>query len=81
MCTENVESIASAIRQHLEANPRAADSVAGIMRWWWQRNRYEHERNRVIAALERLVSEGIVGVRHASDGEALYFLSVSRGGQ
>jgi hypothetical protein len=74
MCLDDIESVASAIREHLAANPHAADSVAGIMRWWWQPSRYVHERDRVVAALEQLVQEGVLAVRIATDGEALYSL-------
>jgi len=74
MRKDEVEEVAAAIRHYFESNPRAADSVAGITRWWWQRNRYARERDRVASALELLVAEGTVGVRHSHDGEALYFL-------
>lgn len=79
MCLDDVETIASAIREHLANHPRAADSVTGIMRWWWQPQRYAHERERVVAALERLASEGVLTVRHNPDGEALYSLNPEAG--
>jgi hypothetical protein len=78
MCLDDIDTIANAIREHMAQNPHAADSVAGIMRWWWQPQRYAHDRDRVVAALELLVNEGVLAVRHNPDGEALY--SLNQGG-
>jgi hypothetical protein len=67
-----VGAIATEIRRYLVAHPDAADSVTGIHRWWLPR-RYSAEHASVVEqALQRLISENIVRVRHLPNGASVY---------
>ncbi len=69
---EMVIAIAAQIRNYLIAHPDAADSVAGIHRWWLQRN-WSAERSSVIEkALEQLVDDGYVHALRLPDGTTVY---------
>lgn len=68
---EQISRIRNAIVEHLERNPRAADTSKGIAEFWLSRT--ESVRlPLVIAALEELQSRGIVSADTLADGTVIY---------
>ena len=67
-----VGAIATEICSYLAAHPGAADSVAGIHRWWLPRKFAEQRSTMVEQALDRLVAAGLVRVRYLPDGASVY---------
>jgi hypothetical protein len=76
-----ITEIASELRDYLERNQEAADTLPGIVRWWWQLQRYRSIASKVERALKRLEAEGVVGTRTLPSGETLYFLKRASRGQ
>ena len=67
-----VDAIAAEIRSYLAAHPEAADSVAGIHRWWLPPEFSAEHSSVVEQALHRLVLAGLVSVRCLPDGATVY---------
>ena len=66
-----VAAVALAIRLYLDEHPRAADTAAGIQRWWLLPSFGELSLATVEAALAQLEEEGVVcRVDGASGGPA-----------
>ena len=61
-----------AILDYIEANPHAADSAAGVARWWLGRLGVDATLRNVEEALEHLVSCGLVRRVRLPDGSTLY---------
>lgn len=70
-----IARIAAELRAYLEQNEGAADTLDGIVRWWWQLQRYRVISQQVERALTLLEAQGVVGTRRLADGKILYFLS------
>ena len=56
---------------YLAGHPEATDSLDGIVSWWLPRQRYEQTRERIQAALDRLVAQGVVERIHLADGSVV----------
>lgn len=69
---EPLEPIAAAIMTHLEAHPLAADSAAGVARWWLGALGRAVQVDEVEAALELLVARQALRRLRLIDGTALY---------
>ena len=69
---DDVAAIADQITRYLESHPQAADSAAGILRWWIARQRLEDSIDQVEQALELLLRRGSVRKRIMIDGQVLY---------
>lgn len=67
-----VGAIATEICSYLAAHPGAADSVAGIHRWWLPPKFAEEHSTTVEQALDRLVAASLVRVRYLPDGASVY---------
>jgi hypothetical protein len=57
---ERVDSVARELESYLEIQPHASDSLEGISTWWISKQCIHYELEVVRAALEKLVSAGIV---------------------
>lgn len=55
-----VERVATELARYVTAHPDACDTADGIARWWLARQRLDDARELVTAALDRLVSRGVV---------------------
>ena len=66
-----VEEIARELEKYVLLHPTAADTPAGIARWWLDR-REQPALNRVEAALEKLVERGVLVRRLLPDGNSIY---------
>jgi hypothetical protein len=54
------------------ANPRAAETLRGIVQWWLMQQRFEEAWYTVELALSQLIEEGVVKRTTLPDGGALY---------
>lgn len=54
-------------------NLDAGDTATGIMRWWIPKARHWTTLDIVEAALDQLISRGVVGTRVLATGERYYF--------
>jgi len=61
-----VQQVAEWICQYLREHPRAADTAAGIQRWWLAPHFGEVALSMVEQALEQLESEGVMQVSDPS---------------
>ena len=67
-----MKRIAAEIRAYLDANPRAAETVDGIVQWWLLRQRFEDAWDQVERALDHLSEEGLVIKKTGPSGETVY---------
>jgi hypothetical protein len=67
-----VSVIAGAIRRYAARHPEAADTAAGVQRWWLPTQLHEEPLPLVCAALERLVGEGVMRRTELEDGTVIY---------
>jgi hypothetical protein len=66
-----VEGIARELEQYVSLHPTAADTPEGIARWWLDRPE-QPALSRVEAALELLISRGVLASRMLPDGKFIY---------
>lgn len=69
MATPDLAEVVEQITTYVQAHPAAGDTLAGVMGWWVPSNPLEL----VKAALDILVSRGVLGVRMLPSGEPFYF--------
>jgi hypothetical protein len=69
---QRIEDVAIEIERYLRANPDAADSAEGVRHWWLSSENAKVGLDVVDAALDKLVSDGVVRVRKLADGTRLY---------
>lgn len=67
-----VAAVAQAIRRYLDEHPRAADTAAGIQRWWLAPGYGEVRLQTVEAALVQLEQAGVIRKLEASWAETAY---------
>lgn len=67
-----VAAVVAAVVAHLQAHPLAADSAAGVARWWVGAELVGVSLEDVEAALEQLVRSGVLRRLWLVDGTALY---------
>jgi hypothetical protein len=65
-CT--VEDIARELEHYISLHPTAADTVGGIARWWLELP----DLDRVDAAVDALVSRGLLNRHRLPDGNFIY---------
>jgi hypothetical protein len=65
-----VEDIARELESYVERHPAAADTVAGIARWWLPP--VQPPLADVEAALDLLIHRGVLSRRALPDGHTLY---------
>jgi hypothetical protein len=65
-----------ALEHYCAAHPNAADTVDGARRWWLGDPAIALDD--VEAALEALVTRGLLDVRRLPDGSAIYFNRAAR---
>jgi hypothetical protein len=68
----DVRRAADEIRAWFQANPRAAETLRGIVQWWLMQQRFEEAWHTVELALGQLMEEGVVKRTILPDGGALY---------
>jgi hypothetical protein len=73
-----VEGIARDLEQYVSLHPTAADTADGIARWWLDRAELP-PLSSVEAALEALVSRGLLSRASLPDGQAVYSARHARG--
>jgi hypothetical protein len=65
------DDVRGEILAYLNAHPRAADSLDGIVSWWLSRPRYQ-AYDRIQESLDELVETGLVERICLADGSVLY---------
>jgi len=60
------------ILSYLRKNPRAADTLEGIARWWLEKEKIDHSIDIVRDALEDLAKDGRVRKKILKDGTIVY---------
>ncbi len=70
--TPDVSRLAREIECYLQAHPRAADSLEGVVEWWLPRGETKRETSTVQHAVEQLVGKGVVRKTVLLDGRTLY---------
>ena len=68
------EDIERSLVAYLTSRPRASDTLDGIVSWWLPLQQYVTERERIEAALARLVALDILRCERRADGTELYAL-------
>lgn len=69
---DQVAAVAEKIVGYVRAHPRAADSAEGIRQWWIIPYGGRHSAQVVQAALDLLLSQGVVRRDVMPDGRTLY---------
>jgi hypothetical protein len=72
---KDLQRVSQSIRCYFVENPRAGESLEGIVRWWLQQQRFEEAWSTVSAALEGLVREGFLRRTANTGGNAVYSLA------
>jgi hypothetical protein len=68
-----VAEVEDAIRSHVAANPRAADTLQGIHDWWLPRRlRHRVTFEQLQSAVDALADAGLLEAREGLDGETLF---------
>ena len=75
----NNRDVEHAVERYLAAHPNAADSADGVRRWWLADPSIPLAD--IEAALEALVTRGLLDVRWLLDGTAIYFSRGARDGR
>ena len=73
----SVEAIEIKILAYLKRNPRAQDTMEGIVQWWLLEQEIRFELSRVQEAVRRLVRHRLVLEQRQMDGRILYQLNRS----
>jgi hypothetical protein len=69
---QRIENVAMEIGRYLHAHPDAADSAEGVRHWWLTHENAKVALTVVDAALDRLISQGVVRMRVLADGTRIY---------
>lgn len=68
----NLDRLADEIARYLVEHPAAADTAAGIRRWWLLRQRFDEASAQVQRALDRLEAAGRIQRQVLADGTVIY---------
>lgn len=71
---EEIARLAAEVLRYLRRHPGAADTVEGIAEWWVAKQLLEDTLERVQAAVERLVAEGVLEPTGGAAGRPRYRL-------
>lgn len=56
----DIHLVAKEIESYLARHPHAADSIEGIVKWWLPQQRYIDAYEKIVTALDYLVTQGVV---------------------
>ena len=68
-------ALAREIIKYLATHPKAADTTAGITKWWLARQGYEDTIEKVQKAVDYLLSKGLLEKRTLPGGQVVYWLA------
>lgn len=68
----SLKTIVDEIKSYLDSHPNAADTIEGIIKWWWLRTRYEKSREEVQRAVDILVKHGVMKKKVTAGGQVIY---------
>ena len=69
--------IGNEILSYLVENPKAQDTLEGIVKWWLLEQKIKYETARVKEALSDLVSEGLILEKKGSNSQIHYRINQS----
>jgi hypothetical protein len=69
---ETIDVIEKALLTYVAANPKAADSVEGISKWWLGALQFDPCPAHVMMALERLEERGLMQRMRQTDGHVIF---------
>lgn len=73
MTSENkTSSLIEAITRYLEIHPNAADTLEGVARWWLPAAYKLKSINKVQAALDVLIEQGVIKRTKTADGKVIF---------
>lgn len=78
MAEENASDMAYEILSYLSQNPRAQDTLEGIVQWWLLEREIRRSQSQVQQALEHLAARGFIEQRRGSDGRTRFSLNPAR---
>lgn len=67
-----VEHLITSIARHLRANPYAADTIAGIQKWWLSGVVYGDDIRAIENAIQVMLNRGMLECRTLPDGTRVY---------
>lgn len=70
--------VARRILRYLQANPRAADTLEGIVEWWMLQERITETMEQVSKAITWLVTNGYLLEQKVPGSKALYEINLSK---
>lgn len=71
---ERVKKLSHMIREYLQKNPDAGDTLAGITHWWLAGKQMDHSEDEVARALEILLQQGVIRVYKTQSDTTIYRL-------
>lgn len=69
---DEIRMLSEEIMQYLDKHPHAADSLEGVARWWLRRETTGRMDGGLQAAMDQLVSKGLIAVSVLPDGTRIY---------
>ena len=72
-----IEKIARDVECYLSSHPGAADTAAGIARWWLLQSQVETQLSQIELALELLVTRGVLRRQCLPDGSCVFMRASS----
>lgn len=72
---DDIIRLRDAVRDYVEHNPNAADTLEGIARWWLASGPGQINRDRLQKALDSLVSAKVLQGERKQSGELIYTCS------
>lgn len=70
-----ISQLEDAINRYLVSHPFAADTIEGVCHWWLTGSGINASRDKVSAALDRLVQAGLIEKSDMPDGREIYALA------
>lgn len=69
-----ISQLQNAINRYLVKHPFAADTIEGVCHWWLMGSGINAPRDKVSAALDKLVQAGLIEKSDMPDGREIYAL-------
>jgi hypothetical protein len=67
-----VDELAAEIREYLDQNPHAADTLDGIVQWWIVQQRFLRGLHAAGRAVKRLIEQGRMEELLTPDGQVIF---------
>lgn len=74
----DLSETAQDILSYLAEHPQTQDTLEGVMQWWLLEQEIKKQMDKVQAALNELIAEGLVLARRGKDGRTHYRINRRR---